>query len=69
MITDKKVLKGRSIIKYSMDDKAMIGMRDDERMSPAAISPITSANLLVIRTINRTRVTPSQAMKSSLNIY
>ena len=69
MITDKKVLNGRSIIKYSMDDKAMIGMRDDERMSPAAISLITSANLFVIRTINRTRVTPSQVIKSSFNIY
>ena len=45
------------MIKYSMDDRAMIGIRDDERISPAAISLITSANLFVIRTINRTRVT------------
>ena len=44
MITDKKVLKGRSMIKYSMDDRAMIGIRDDDRISPAAISLITSAN-------------------------
>ena len=69
MITDKKVLKGRSMIKYSMDDRAMIGIRDDERISPAAISLIMSANLFVIRTINRTRVTPSQVPKSSFNMY
>ena len=30
MMTDKKVLKGRSIIKYSIDERAMIGIRDDE---------------------------------------
>ena len=69
MITDKKVLKGSSIIRYSIDDNAMIGRRDDERISPAAISLITSANLLVIRTINNTSVTPSQVLESSLNIY
>jgi len=52
-----------------MDDRAKIGSSDDERMSPEAMSLITSANLFVMSTINRTRVTPSQVARSSLNIY
>ena len=69
MMTDKKVLKGSNMIRYSIDDRAIIGRRDDERISPAAISLITSANLFVTRTINNTSVTPTQVVKSSLNIY
>jgi hypothetical protein len=69
MITDKKVLKGRSMTKYSMDDSAMIGSNDDERISPEATSLMTPANLFVISTINNIRVTPSQVVKISLNMY
>lgn len=69
MITDKKVLKGRSITKYSMDDRTIIGSKDDERISPEAMSLITPANLFVISTINNIRVTPSQVVKISLNMY
>ena len=69
MITDKKVLKGSSMTKYSMDDSAIIGIKDDERISPEAMSLMTPANLFVISTINNIRVTPSQVVKISLNMY
>ncbi len=55
--------------KYSMDDSAMIGSNDDERISPEATSLMTPANLFVISTINNIRVTPNQVVKISLNMY